>query len=230
MIFDTRKDRDSIELLWIKLLVLAADVNDDGHIYITEGIPHTMETLAAVLARPAKEVTTALNLFLQYEMLEEENGVLTVTNWRKYQNVEKMDDIREYNRQAQRKSRAKRKCVNDMSMTVNDIVNHREDKKEDKILRLDQKEKGEWDVTPDGEPAPLLPDEDKMNILNGIGRGLVMISDNQMGQLVEDLSTAEIDHYIGVVADQLAKGKTYRKSHYQAIMDMVMQDRTVGGR
>lgn len=241
LIFETRKDRDSIELLWFKLLTLAAEVNDGGKIYITESIPHTLETLASVLLRPTQMVKTALDLFEQYEMIYRSKGMIYIANWDKYQNSDKLEKIREQTRERVEKHRKKTQCNDscnaecnaDCNVTVTlpvTLRNATEKRRPDQTRPYKEEEGDGESVTPYGGTAPLLSDEDKMNILNGIGRGLVLLSDNQMGQLVEDLSTAEIDHYIGVVADQLAKGKTYRKSHYQAIMDMVAQDRAIGGR
>lgn len=228
LILDKRKDRDSVELMWIKLLTLAAEVNDNGKIYITPGLPHSIETLAAVLARSEKEVQTALNIFLDFDMVHDDYGVISITNWDKYQNSEKLEKMREQARERKRKQRdvtqMSRSCHADVTRDKNEMSRYREDKKEEQILRLEGEGRIEG-IPPDGGTAPPLPAEDKMNPLYGIGKGVVLLSENQMGKLVEDLSTAEIDHYIGVVADQITKGKTYRKSHYQAIMDMVAQDR-----
>lgn len=234
LLFETRKDKDSIELLWIKLLTLAAEINDGGKIYLTEGVPHTYETLASILFRPVSSVKTAIEVFEQYKMIYVENGIIYIKNWHKYQNVDELEKIREQTRKRVAKHRGKNQCNAECNVTGNVTVtlpvtlrNAPEKIRvdENRVLR---EEKGDVeDVTPDGVPAPLLPDEEKMNPIAGIGRGLVLLSDNQMGRLVEDLSVAEIDHYISVVADQLAKGKTYRKSHYQAIMDMAKQDRAV---
>lgn len=232
LLFETRKDKDSIELLWIKLLTLAAEINDGGKIYLTEGVPHTYETLASILFRPVSSVKTAIEVFEQYKMIYVENGIIYIKNWHKYQNVDELEKIREQTRKRVEKHRKKgqcnAECNADCNVTVTLPVTLRNAPEKIRVEenRVFREEKGDGeDVTPDGGTAPPLPAEDKMNPLYGIGKGVVLLSENQMGRLVEDLSTAEIDHYIGVVADQITKGKTYRKSHYQAIMDMVAQDR-----
>ena len=49
-----------------------------------------------------------------------------------------------------------------------------------------------------------------------------------MDDLLNKLSIEEFDYYVGVVADCILKGKTFRKkTHYQAILDMAMADRKV---
>lgn len=234
LLFEQRKDKDTIELMWIKLLALAADINDNGKIYLTEGVPHTYETLASILLRPVSAVKTALELFEQYRMIYVENGIIYIKNWHKYQNVDELEKIREQTRKRVEKHRKKgqcnAECNADCNVTVTLPVTLRNatDKSRLEENRIYGEEKGDGeDVTPDGGTASLHPDEERMNPIFGIGKGLVLLSDFQMGRLVEDLSTAEIDHYIGEVADQLEKGKTYHKSHYQAIMDMAKQDRAV---
>ncbi len=63
-----------------------------------------------------------------------------------------------------------------------------------------------------------------------LGRGLVMLSEKQIELLLNELSIEEFDRYVDVVANQIEKGRTYGKTHYQAILDMAAQDRAIGGR
>ena len=63
-------------------------------------------------------------------------------------------------------------------------------------------------------------------IASKLGKGLVMLSDEQYEKLCEELSLDEIHKYIPIIADEEAKGHHYtRKTHYQAIMDMARRDR-----
>lgn len=231
---ERRKDRSEIEIVWIKLLILAASINDFGRIYITREIPYDDESLAAELDRPENIVKTALDIFEQFDMIYRENGFIELTSWDKYQTFEADEDRREKARERKQRQRDREKMSHESHTDVTRDVTRdtsvtsrprKEEKK--KTIEKEQNEEGERDGVPWDTPATLLPNEDRMNPIFGIGKGLVLLSDNQMGRLVEDLSTAEIDHYIGVVADQLEKGKTYHKSHYQAIMDMAKQDRAV---
>ena len=69
----------------------------------------------------------------------------------------------------------------------------------------------------------------KRKMLNGeLGKGVVFLSDRQMDDLLDKLSLEEFNHYVSVVADCILSGKQFkRKTHYQAILDMAMQDRRV---
>jgi hypothetical protein len=72
-------------------------------------------------------------------------------------------------------------------------------------------------------------EEKKRKFLGGeLGKGVVLLSDEQMADLLDKLSVEEFDYYVGVVADCILSGKKYtRKTHYQAIMDMALADRKV---
>lgn len=149
-IFDNRKikqietlpESDAIIVMWIKLLCLAGNINDNGCIYFTKEIPYTEQMLSTQFNMPLSTVQLALTTFEQFGMVEVVDNIMMISNWSKYQSVEKMNDLKEYNRIKQRESRERRKLlqcsnVNDMSMTVNDNVNLDIDKKEDKN-RLDK--------------------------------------------------------------------------------------------
>ena len=47
---------DTILVIWLKLLLLAGNINDGGQIYLTPEIPYTDEMLANELRRPLTTV------------------------------------------------------------------------------------------------------------------------------------------------------------------------------
>jgi predicted phage replisome organizer len=158
-IFDNRKirqieclpDGDSIIVVWVKLMCLAGNINDSGFVYFTKEIPYTDQMLSAQFNRPLTTVQLALKTFEQFGMIEVIDNVLRISNWEKYQSVDRLAEIREYNRIAKQKSRAKQKLlpdVNDKSMTSQRChetdIDIEEDKEEDKNKR-------------DIEPAALPP-------------------------------------------------------------------------
>ena len=124
--FDNRKirhlrrlpDGNSIVLIWVMLLTMAGRCNAGGMIFLTENIPYTPKMLADELDFEENTVALALQALESLGMIIRDP--LSITNWDEYQNADRLADIREYNRIAQQKSRAKRKQlggVNDMSMT-----------------------------------------------------------------------------------------------------------------
>ena len=61
-----------------------------------------------------------------------------------------------------------------------------------------------------------------------LGQGVVLMSDEQFGDLCDKLTLDELDKYFSIVVDCEKNGKRYkRKSHYQAILDMAAKDRKV---
>lgn len=114
-------DGDGIVVIWFKLLCLAGSINDDGMIYFTKEVPYTEEMLSTHFHRPLALVKLALRVFVTYGMVEIIDNIIHISNWEKYQSVDRLDAIREYNRIAQSKHRQKQKAlpahVNDMSMT-----------------------------------------------------------------------------------------------------------------
>ena len=102
-IFDNKKikmleampEGDSIIVIWLKLLILAGNTNDNGYIYFTKDIPFTDQMLATLFNRPLITVQLALNTFQNYGMIEIVDDILRVSNWEKYQNVEGMERVRE---------------------------------------------------------------------------------------------------------------------------------------
>lgn len=126
--FDNRKikhlrklpDGNAIVLIWVMLLTLAGRCNAGGMVFLTETIPYTPEMLADELGFDVETINTALSLLSQLGMIQTD-GCLAITNWDEYQNIDRMAEIREYNRVAKQKSREKqaqlKASVNDMSMT-----------------------------------------------------------------------------------------------------------------
>ncbi len=128
-------------LLWIMVLSLAGKANNDGKLSITDDLPYTLEDLPNELGFKPQIVKQGFSEFLKLGMVVQENGFYAIANWEEYQNADKMAEIREYNRQKQRESRARRKNkdVNDMSMTDSAEINDGQDtdKDIDKELEYD---------------------------------------------------------------------------------------------
>ena len=116
---------NDILLFWVMLLATAGKCNAGGMIFITERVPFSKEDLADEFDFEISTIELALNAFVEYDMIElSDDGFIYVSNWEKYQSTDRLAEIKEYNRIAQQKSRAKRKQlkavndnVNDMSMT-----------------------------------------------------------------------------------------------------------------
>lgn len=164
-IFDNRKikqieclpDGDGIIVVWFKLLCLAGSINDNGMVYFTQDIPYTDQMLAAQFNRPITLIQLALETFMKFGMVEIVDDILHVSNWEKYQNVDRLNELREYNRIAKQRSRERKKLpkgVNDMSMTCQSSQDIDIDKDIDKDKEKDiDKTRKDTDSTDSANPT-----------------------------------------------------------------------------
>lgn len=98
-LIESMPDKDTILIIWIKLLTLAGKKNMNGYIFLTENIPYTDEMLSTIFKRPLNTIRLAFDIFKKFDMINyDEDGILQITNWEKHQNIEGMERIRELNR------------------------------------------------------------------------------------------------------------------------------------
>lgn len=114
-------DGDTLIVIWLKLLILAGKINDDGLIYFTPDIPYTDEIMAHEFQRPITTIRLALNTFQRFGMIEIVDDVIEVSNWQRYQSTEGLERVREQNRirkQNQRLREHEKKAAQDGNLTV----------------------------------------------------------------------------------------------------------------
>ena len=223
--FDKRKIKklrrlpagNELLLIWIMLLAMAGKCNAGGMIFITESVPFTEDDLADELDFEVKTIRLALEAFEKLDMISTDNsGFISVTGWEEYQNADKLADMREQNRLRQAKYKQKQKLLKgNVTVTLpvtlgNAIEEEGEEEKEKDFHSFNQ----------DGECR-------QMEYLGGtLGQGVVFLSEEQESDLLDKLSLDEFNKYVGIIADCELKGKKFtKKTHYQAILDMVAKDR-----
>jgi len=112
-IFDNRKIKqieampkgDSILVVWFKLLCLAGKVNEDGMLLIAENIPFDVKSFANEFKKSAKIVQLAIDVFLQYDMIQVSGNTVVIKNWEEYQNTVSLEKIRDQTRERVRRYR-----------------------------------------------------------------------------------------------------------------------------
>ena len=231
---------DAILVIWLKLMLLAGNINDGGAIYLTPEIPYTDEMLANELRRPLTTVRLALSVFERFGMIEIIDDILMLSSWEKYQSTDRLAEIREYNRLAKQRSREKQKqleIVNDKSMTSQRCHDTEEDieedeEKEEEFHSFNHSNARESEFEEDN-PVENSTDRESVRLkyLGGkLGKGVVMLSDEQLSDLLDKLSVEEFDKYVSIVADCELSGQHYKKkTHYQAILEMARKDRKLKG-
>lgn len=69
----------------------------------------------------------------------------------------------------------------------------------------------------------------KRHYLGGtLGQGVILMSAEQFDDLCFRLSLDELERYMEIVVNCERSGKHYKKTHYQAILDMAEEDRKIG--
>nr|DAG30459.1 MAG TPA: replisome organizer [Caudoviricetes sp.] len=118
----TLPDGDTIALMWIFLMCLAGNSNDDGFVFFTKEIPYTDEMLAEEFKMDINTIRLGLATFEKFGMIEIVDDFICLSAWEKWQSTDKLSELKEYNRIKKRESRARKreemsKDVIDMSLT-----------------------------------------------------------------------------------------------------------------
>ena len=239
--FDKRKinkirrlpNGDSILLFWAMLLATAGKCNAGGMIFITERVPFTKEDLADEFDFEISTIELALKAFVELDMIDlSYDGFISVRNWEHYQNIDKLAEIREKDRERKRIKRAQAKALLGESSSVLgqsvEVPHIEEEIEEEKDLEEENHSFIHSEAQEEG-----CTEEDrervKLKYLGGtLGQNVVMLSDEQFDDLCDRLSYEELNKYIGIVAECEKNGQHFKKkTHYQAILDMVNKDRRI---
>lgn len=102
---------DSIIVIWFKLLCLAGKQNNNGVFIMNDRIAYNEKMLSTIFRRDEATVRLALDTFQQFGMVEIVDGVITIPNWGKHQNFDKLEKRNEYMRQYMSDYRAKQKQI-----------------------------------------------------------------------------------------------------------------------
>lgn len=239
------KFRDKLTAVWFELMALAGRCNQDGALIEQNGtVLSDLDDIATQIDREEEELQLCMAFYIKEGMVIHQDGVYSIANWMEYQNVDGMAKIREQTRLRVAKCR-ERKRLTDGNATCNATVTDgngiEEEREEDKDLDIDYKNE-RMNESSFAQPTHKENDslstfstefstgEDKIRKALGgeLGQGLVLLSQEQMDDLLNKLSLEEFDHYVRVVADCIRNGKPFkRKTHYQAILDMAAQDRAI---
>ena len=136
LLIETMPEADAIIVIWFKLLCMAGKQNNNGVFMLNDRIAYTEEMLATIFRKPLNVVRLALATFEQYGMIEVIDNVITIPNWEKHQNIEKLETIKEQTRKrvAEHRKRQKEKLLALTNVTQNVTLRNdiEEDTEEDK--------------------------------------------------------------------------------------------------
>lgn len=117
LLIESMPDRDSIIVIWFKLLCLAGKTNNGGVLLLNDCIPYTEEMLSTIFRRPINTVRLALKTFEEFGMIEIVNDTITIPKWEKHQSLDKIEQSKEKARKrvAAFRERQKQIACNDYS-------------------------------------------------------------------------------------------------------------------
>ena len=121
-LIDALPDHDAILVIWFKILALAGKHNRNGLLMMSDKVHYTDEMLATIFRRPLNTVRMALGIFEQFGMVEIIDGVVTLPNWEKHQNIDGMEKIKEQTRNRVARHREKQKNLALGNVTCNVTV------------------------------------------------------------------------------------------------------------
>ena len=122
LMIENLPDRDSIIVIWFKLLCMAGKQNNSGVFLFNDRIPYTDEMLATIFRRPLNTVRLALKTFEEYGMIEIINNTITIPKWEKHQSLDALENSRKQTRVRVAKYREKQKeiaCNGGCNVTCN---------------------------------------------------------------------------------------------------------------
>ena len=109
LLIESLPEADSIIVIWFKLLCLAGKMNNSGVFMMNDRIAYTDKMLATIFRRKEATVKLALQTFEQFGMIEIIDGVITIPNWGKHQNLDQLESKKEYMKNYMREYREKQK-------------------------------------------------------------------------------------------------------------------------
>lgn len=193
-LIDSMPDRDTLLVIWFKLLAMAGKTNDRGLVYVIKEIPTTDEMLATIFNRPINTVRLALKTFSDFEMIEI-NKHINIVNWDKHQNVDGLDKIREQARLRQARYREKQKNLLEDKSNVTVTSSNSLDIEED----LDEEKDVDGEKKLDTSNKKEILFEEWWNIYNVKGRGSKSVAKKQFIKLtLQDIELVKkhTDYYV----------------------------------
>ena len=123
-LIDAMPERDTILVIWFKLLTLAGKSNGSGYLLFSDNIPYDEEMLSTLFNRPINSVRLAISTFKRFKMImlhknqNSEDEIFYIANWGKHQNIEGIEKIREQGRLRIKRFRDKEKQLSNVTSNV----------------------------------------------------------------------------------------------------------------
>lgn len=216
-------DGDTIALMWIFLMCLAGETNDEGMVYFTPEIPFTEEMLSDQFGIDINTIRLGLSTFQRFGMIDVVDNIICLSHWEKWQAVDGLATIREQTRKRVAKHREKQKLAAG-NATCNVTVT--QCNATDKDIDIDIEEDKERDIIASAD-AEAAPKPSKKPVKHKYGEyENVLLTDDELAKLKAEYPDWQerIERLSSYVA---STGKAY-KSHYATIRNWARKDQKQG--
>lgn len=220
LLIESMPEADAIIVIWFKLLCLAGKQNNSGVFLLNGRIAYTDEMFATIFRRPINTVRLALKTFEQFGMIEIVNNTITIPNWGKHQNFDRIEAKTEYMRGYMQEYRKKQKALSDgksnsksnSKANVSEADKIREDKNRlDKSIYNDKEDNAHTrEDNPFGEVDDSRPRTDTVQAY--ASNNLMTLGYRAMEELnsfVDDLSEDIVRHAIDNALDNGVRNWSY---------------------
>ena len=213
-------------LCWIWMILLCGKGGTADVLMQAPGIPHNVDSLALLMDFGKTRMTAFLNVFEREGMIRRDEKGIHICEWSERFAVlpegmlgigtEKEKQKEKENEKENEKEKVPQKEKDKVKVKVKAKVKAKEGNTESKRIDDD-------DACESGGLDP------RQMLMGGtLGRGLVMLSEAQLTDLLSRLSHDEFEKYVDIVAGREEAGFHYRgKSHYQVILEMAERDRRI---
>jgi predicted phage replisome organizer len=218
-------------LFYLKLLLESID--HEGSLRFSDTIPYNEQMLSVITNTNVDIVRSAMKLFIELQLIEIFDDKTIFMG-----EVEKMIGSESESAGRVRRFRENQKALLcNGGVTKSNIEKEIEkDKELDTDIEIERENESPFAHSTEKNDSlsslstgfSTVDDQIRRSLGGNLGKGVVLLSQEQMDDLLDKLSLEEFDYYVGVVADCILKGKPFkRKTHYQAILDMAIADRRI---
>lgn len=171
LLIESLPDADAIIIIWFKLLCLAGKQNNSGVFIMNDRIPYSESMLATIFRRKEATVKLALKTFEEFGMIEIIDGVITIPNWGKHQNLDQLEAKKEYMRNYMKDYRKKQALIAEQGYSLECKTNGKTNRKTnvrqaDKIR--EEKNRKEGEEIENSASAETTPPSDIVSLFNSI--------------------------------------------------------------
>ena len=240
-----RKNGDRAFRIYIRLLCLAASMNNDGVFELADGRAMSLKTVAAFARCDYPTLYKMVIQLVELSLLKkrEDTGAYYIPNWNYYQNGAAFRKIKE--RERKQKARAKARLEEILRLEKSDDIcpqkcgtssyidrETEEDKEKEYLLSIEGKKEKKAvapSVVIDKEEAEEEYNKFDNDICNlgEIGRGYVTMTKLQVEDLLERMTVEMFDDYVSRLGEYLEKRGKKNNHCYKTILSWFEDDTRV---